>query len=177
MYYSNLRRKRYIVPAGTKSDLASVPRLPLVFWLVGRRGDAAGILHDHLYEEGMRLKQVESRAEADDVFYEALLDLGVNGGLAYMMFTAVRAAGAPHFTRLAAAMFLALALSGCSLIMAKQYQEMTPEQIKSLQDAGMDVYSCITVAGPPPSGKFVYVWVPRLDKKPDVRFGENCAIR
>jgi len=99
MYYSNTRRKRYIVPAGTQTDLASVPRLPLVFWLMGRRGDAAGILHDHLYGEGMRLNQIESRGEADDVFYEALLDSGVNRGLAYMMFTAVRAAGWRFYKR------------------------------------------------------------------------------
>ena len=97
MYYSNAYRKPYIVPAGTKSDLASVPRVPLAFLFVGRRGDAAAIVHDHLYSDGMRLKQIASRKEADDVFYEALLDSKVNGGLAYMMFSAVRAAGASRF--------------------------------------------------------------------------------
>lgn len=113
MYYSNVYRKPYIVPAGTRSDLASVPRLPLVFLLVGRRGDAAAILHDHLYGEGMRLKQIQSRKEADDVYYEALLDSEVNGGLAYMMFSAVRTAGAGHFTALVASLLLAFC-AGCT---------------------------------------------------------------
>ena len=72
---------------------------------------------------------------------------------------------------------VALLLSGCTLMQAKSYDQMSPEQMKALNDMHIDVYSCITVAGPPPSGKFVYVLVPRLDKKPDVRFGENCAIR
>lgn len=72
---------------------------------------------------------------------------------------------------------LAFVLSGCTLIRANAYSELTPEQIRELQKMELDVYSCIVVAGPPPSGKFVYVLVPRLDKKPDIRFGENCSIR
>ena len=126
MYYSNVRKKRYIVPAGAKSDLASVPRVPLIFWLVGRRGDAAAILHDHLYANGMRLKQIESRVEADDVFYEALLDSGVWEVLAYMMFTAVRAAGDNHFTHLAAAVLLALfAVAGCEPLRQGEGRKIT----------------------------------------------------
>ena len=68
-------------------------------------------------------------------------------------------------------------MSGCTLMQARSYDQMSPEQMKALADMHIDVYSCITVAGPPPSGKFVYVLVPRLDKKADIRFGENCAIR
>lgn len=72
-----------------------------------------------------------------------------------------------------------LLLSGCvsSLIGSNPYEKMTPEQIKAMQDMQIDVYACLTAAGPPPAGKFVYVLVPRLDKKPDIRFGENCSIR
>ena len=70
-----------------------------------------------------------------------------------------------------------LLLSGCTLIRAQSYSELTPAQIQELQKMELDIYSCIVVAGPPPAGKFVYVLVPRLDRKPDIRFGENCAIK
>lgn len=72
---------------------------------------------------------------------------------------------------------LTLMLAGCTLIRSQAYSELTPEQIKEFQKMELDVYSCIVVAGPPPAGKFVYVLTPRLDKKADIRFGENCQIR
>ncbi len=68
-------------------------------------------------------------------------------------------------------------IAGCTLIRSQSYSEMSPEQIAAMQKMELDVYSCIVVAGPPPSGKFVYVIVPRLDKKPDIKWGDNCAIR
>ena len=83
------------------------------------------------------------------------------------------------FRNLYAVLGLALMfyLSGCTLIRANSYSELSPDQIKELQKLELDVYACVVVAGPPPAGKFVYVLVPRLDKKPDIRFGENCQIR
>jgi hypothetical protein len=70
-----------------------------------------------------------------------------------------------------------LLLSGCMSLLGKPYAEMTPEQIQALKDMGFDVYACFVIAGPPPSGKFVYVTTPHLDQKADIRFGENCQIR
>lgn len=72
-----------------------------------------------------------------------------------------------------------LSLSGCVMGLHKtlDYNAMSPEQIKSLQELAMDVYSCVTISGPPPTGRAVYILVPRLDKKADVRFGEGCLIR
>jgi hypothetical protein len=70
-YYSPKRQKNYVVPAGFKSNLASVPRLPVVFWLVGRRGDAAAVLHDWLYENGSNPRygiQIKNKDEADEVY-------------------------------------------------------------------------------------------------------------
>lgn len=77
------------------------------------------------------------------------------------------------------AAFLALLLSGCVLAPAgiDAYKEMSPAQIKALQDLQMDPYICIAVAGPPPVGRMTSVLVPRLDKKPDIRFGPDCQIR
>lgn len=75
------------------------------------------------------------------------------------------------------ALIVLLLVTGCTLMKANTFEHLTPEQIKELQKMELDIYSCIVVAGPPPAGKFVYVLVPRLDKKPDIRFGENCQIR
>lgn len=54
------------VPSGFLTDLASVPRLPLVFWLVGDRAHQPGAVHDWLYVSGLT-----SQAAADALFYEA----------------------------------------------------------------------------------------------------------
>jgi len=82
-----------------------------------------------------------------------------------------------------AAVFLlsALALSGCpgipGLISPNTYSELSPEQIAQLQKMQLDVYACSSFSGPPPSGRLVYIVVPRLDRKPDVRFGSDCQIK
>lgn len=72
-----------------------------------------------------------------------------------------------------------LLLSGCvsALMGPGAYSDLSIEQIKALQAQQMDVYACSTISGPPPAGRITYIVVPRLDKKPDVRFGDNCAVR
>ena len=72
-----------------------------------------------------------------------------------------------------------LLVTGCILAPTgvDQYKSLTPEQIKALKDLAMDPYQCTTVAGPPPVGRFTFVLMPRLDNKPDIRFGPDCQIR
>ena len=38
------------VPEGYTTNFASVPRIPIIFDLVGGYGHAAAVLHDYLYE-------------------------------------------------------------------------------------------------------------------------------
>jgi hypothetical protein len=70
-------------------------------------------------------------------------------------------------------------VSGCvgGLTGPGAFSELSPDQIKAMQALEVDVYACAVVAGPPPSGKIVSVYVPRLDKKPDIKFGDNCVIK
>ena len=96
-FYSERYKKNYVVPKGWKTDLASVPRLPLVYMWYGGRGNAAGVLHDHLYRDGIRLKQIRSRTEADKVFLEAMVSTGVDKDTAEAMYGAVRKYGEKHF--------------------------------------------------------------------------------
>ena len=83
-FHSEKFGKNYIVPAGTITDLAS--------GLVSA-ASAAAIVHDHLYAEGNRLHQIADRDEADEVFFEAMVDSGVPLWRCWAYFSAVRLFG------------------------------------------------------------------------------------
>lgn len=76
------------VPIGFRTDFASVPR-PLWSFLppVGLYAKAA-VIHDYLYESKSR-----SRKEADEIFLEAMVILGVPQWKRTLMFWAVRVFG------------------------------------------------------------------------------------
>ena len=66
-YYSDMLQLETIVQAGSRTDLASVPRLPLAFALYGGRyGRSAGV-HDWYCRNGAIPRKV-----ADKVFLEAM---------------------------------------------------------------------------------------------------------
>ena len=65
------------MPAGFVTDLASVPRLPLAWWVAGGRAARPAVLHDWCYQhhelllaDGSRVPV--SRSEADALFAEAI---------------------------------------------------------------------------------------------------------
>ena len=60
------------VPAGTITDLASIPRLLWAIWPPHGRYAKAAIVHDYLYDQA-----IGSKAWADAVFREAMAVLGV----------------------------------------------------------------------------------------------------
>lgn len=66
-YYSDLLRRRIVIPIGFQTDGASVPR---IFWNIippwGRYGMAA-VIHDYLY----RWQRI-TRRQADDTLLEAM---------------------------------------------------------------------------------------------------------
>lgn len=67
VYYSELTRHTLTVPAGFVTDFASVPRLPIAYWLYGGRSNAAAVVHDCLYRWPF-----ENRLTADRIFNEAM---------------------------------------------------------------------------------------------------------
>jgi hypothetical protein len=77
----------FVVPAGTKTDFASVPRL--FTWLVPTSGKytKAAVLHDYLCQTG-----AIPRNDADGVFRRALREVGVPNVRRYVMWGAVRLA-------------------------------------------------------------------------------------
>mgnify|MGYP001568745534 FL=1 len=77
----------YVVPADTETDLDSVPRLPLAYWLAKGRAVKSAVLHDWLY----RLQK--PRQWADDVMLAAMEAEGVNGFMRRLIWAGVRAGG------------------------------------------------------------------------------------
>ncbi len=83
------RTQRFVVPAGTRTDFASVPRV--FAWLVPKYGrfTAAAVLHDHL----VRVERPAGRIDAEDadgLFRRAMRELGVAFLLRWFMWGAVR---------------------------------------------------------------------------------------
>jgi hypothetical protein len=90
-----------IVPAGTVTDLDSVPRLPVVYILAKDRARASAALHDGLYYHGtLRPGGAEiSRAEADQVFMEAMVAERLPGRHRWLIWAGVRIGGRGAWNR------------------------------------------------------------------------------
>lgn len=79
------------VPAGTETDFASVPRMPLAYWLTGDTAHASAVVHDWLCRTEFAQGRMSWRLAAD-VFREAMQVEGVPGWRRWLMYWAVRAA-------------------------------------------------------------------------------------
>lgn len=84
--------RRFLVPAGFKTDFASVPRLPLAYWFTGDSAHLSAVLHDWLcrtlYADGLMTWR-----EAADVFRVAMAEEGVEAWRRWLMYWAVRLFG------------------------------------------------------------------------------------
>jgi hypothetical protein len=83
------RWERFVVPAGFRTDFASVPRP--VTWLVPRFGayTLAAVLHDWLCSEGIRSGAVTPR-QADGIFRRVMRESGVPVLRRWLMWAGVR---------------------------------------------------------------------------------------
>lgn len=82
-------------PEGFQTDLASVPRLPIIFSLWGDRAHREAVLHDYLY--CMDSEPVLERSEADGLFKQAMMSRGQPWRIYYFMWLGVRAGGWQYF--------------------------------------------------------------------------------
>lgn len=88
LVYDSDRIARVVVPAGFRTDLASIPRgLWNVLPPIGRY-DAAAVVHDHLYQHNG-----VSRSAADGVLLEAMCVLGVAQWQRWAIYAGVRVGG------------------------------------------------------------------------------------
>jgi Protein of unknown function (DUF1353) len=93
-YESDLLNDTLIVPTGFVTDFASVPRIPIIFDLLGDRGNLAATLHDWLYTLP---HPINDRKKVDDILKEALIAQGVNRFAAWAIYIGVRIGGKSHF--------------------------------------------------------------------------------
>lgn len=91
VYYSPLLKSNIIIPAGFETDLASVPRIPFVFWFWGGRAHRESILHDYLYR--IDSKPVVSFWTANKLFLEAMESRGKPRRIRWPMFLGVTIGG------------------------------------------------------------------------------------
>lgn len=80
------------VPSGFVTDFASVPRIPLAFFLFGGIGDRAATVHDWLYSTGEVPRQ-----KADEILKLLLEAEGAGGFRSSMMYAGVRVGGGSHY--------------------------------------------------------------------------------
>ena len=93
-YQSDVANRIITVPVAFETDFASVPRLPLIFDIMGDTAHAAAVLHDYLYATGE-----VSRRLADAVLREAVIVSGLAPWRAWAMYFAVRTFGASRYRR------------------------------------------------------------------------------
>ena len=92
-YESDVAGRVITVPAGFPTDLASTPRIPLVYEVAGNVATKAAVIHDYLYTSGR-----ESRAIADAVLLEAAELAGGSWLQRWAMWVGVRIGGGSHYT-------------------------------------------------------------------------------
>ena len=76
-----------IVPEGFYTDLASVPRIPIIFMLWGGRSHHEAVIHDYLYR--IDSLPVVSEHIANEVFFEAMCARGKCWYVKYFMYWGV----------------------------------------------------------------------------------------
>ena len=69
-YYSDILQEIVKIPKGFETDLASVPRVPFVYWFWGGKAHREAILHDYLYR--LDSDPVVSFKDANKIFLEAM---------------------------------------------------------------------------------------------------------
>jgi hypothetical protein len=92
VYQSDVAGLTFTVPTDFQTDLASVPRLPIVYLLTGGRASEAAVIHDWIYTHKMVPRRV-----ADAVLREASAVSGVPRWARNLMWAGVRAFGWHHW--------------------------------------------------------------------------------
>jgi len=97
LFYLTKADQMIVVPVGYRTDLASVPRLA---WVIVPRDDPMArrpsVVHDYIYTD---LTKRFTKAEADQIFYQALLEQGMHKPLAWLMWCAVRIGGRGNWSK------------------------------------------------------------------------------
>lgn len=94
-YQSDLLKCVVTIPSGFITDLASVPRVPILFPLWGDRAHYESVVHDYLY--CVDSIPTVSESDANSVFLEAMEVRGKSWGIRYPMYWGVCIGGFTRF--------------------------------------------------------------------------------
>jgi hypothetical protein len=97
VYESDLLGDTVLVPKGFITDLASVPRIPVIFEAWGNRSHHEAVIHDYLYTIGA-LPDVNI-GKANKVFLEAMKVRNKPDWIAWPMYEGVCIGGFCHWKR------------------------------------------------------------------------------
>lgn len=89
-YFDN-KGRMWTVPTGYITDFASVPRLPLMYWLTGDTAHMSAVFHDYLCTDFV--PAMMTWREAADLFREAMVAEGTPAWRRFGMYWAVRLFG------------------------------------------------------------------------------------
>ena len=87
-YQSALIKEVITVPVGFYTDFASVPRLGIIYALLGDRAHEPAVVHDFLYYMGMTTRKM-----ADDILLEAMGVEGLPWWQRWPIYAGVRVGG------------------------------------------------------------------------------------
>lgn len=89
-YYSGLLNRIIIVEEGFLTDFASVPRVPVAYWLCGDTSHKAAVIHDWLFHH----HEICDEATANKVLLEAMEVEGVPKWRRLLIYLGVKLGGA-----------------------------------------------------------------------------------
>ncbi len=87
VYASGYLKQTITIPIGFETDFASVPRVPIFYWIYGDRAHREAVLHDYLYR--IDSIPVVSYSQANEVFFEAMRVRGKGIFVRYPMWWGV----------------------------------------------------------------------------------------
>jgi hypothetical protein len=87
-YQSDLAQQTFEVPVGFYTDFASVPRIGVIYAMLGDTAHEPAVVHDWLYYSALT-----TRALADQVLLEAMTVIGLPAWRRYPIYWGVRAGG------------------------------------------------------------------------------------
>ena len=85
----------YTAPKGFVTDFASVPRIPIVFDILGDRANESSAMHDYFYSKECVYDL--TRDQADHLLKEMIESQGISHWIAWCYFIGVRMGGASHW--------------------------------------------------------------------------------
>ena len=89
---SGTKLETITIPAGFRTDLASVPRLPFAYWLTGGTANRPAVLHDYIIYK-------RPWGEAADIFLAAMKAEEIGYVHRYSMYWAVKAHGMSEYAK------------------------------------------------------------------------------